>query len=82
MTKTFRIWAFGFRYCLVFSVSARDELGRVDLGFNPCLTATLYNFALRARFSGFPGIPNFDELVKSQKWDGKVKSSKCKDCES
>ena len=25
MTKTFRIWAFGFRYCLVFSSSARDE---------------------------------------------------------
>ena len=25
---------------------------------------------------------NFDELVKSQKWDGKVKSSKCKACES
>jgi len=24
----------------------------------------------------------FDELVKSQKWDGKVKSSKCKACES
>ena len=23
-----------------------------------------------------------DELVKSQKWDGKVKSSKCKACES
>ena len=37
MTKTFRIWAFGFRYCLVFSASARDELGRVDLGFNSWL---------------------------------------------
>jgi hypothetical protein len=23
-----------------------------------------------------------DELAKSQKWDGKVKSSKCKACES
>ncbi len=23
-----------------------------------------------------------DELVKSQKWNGKVKSSKCKACES
>jgi hypothetical protein len=50
MTKTFRIWAFGFRYCLGFSASARDEplglssgrrLGRVDLGFIPCLTAEL-----------------------------------------
>jgi hypothetical protein len=33
MSKTFRIWAFGFRYCLVFSASARDELGRVGLEF-------------------------------------------------
>ncbi len=40
MTKTFRIWAFGFRYCLVFSAS--------DLGFIPCLTATLHDFVLRA----------------------------------
>ena len=38
MAKTFRIWAFGFRYCLGFRVSARDELGRVDLAFNSCLT--------------------------------------------
>ena len=27
-------------------------------------------------------IPNIDNLVKSQKWDGKVKSPKCKACES
>jgi hypothetical protein len=30
-------WSFGFRYCLGFSASARDELGRVDLGFDPRL---------------------------------------------
>ncbi len=30
----------------------------------------------------FPDGSNIDELVKSQKLDGKVKSSKCKACES
>ncbi len=50
MTKTFRIWAFGIRYCLVFSVS--------NLGFDPCLPAALqHHIILRSELllssSGF-----------------------------
>ena len=39
--RTSRFWSFGFRYCLVFSASARDELSRADLEFGS-LTAIGY----------------------------------------
>jgi hypothetical protein len=47
MTKTFRIWS---EATLGFSVSARDELGRVDLGFNPRLNYVLLFKTLHSRY--------------------------------